>query len=83
MKGDIYPDRDDNKVFEGIKVVHIEYRYQFICVKYSPTQNDDYFGEFQFDFESSSDYTDDMLECCCMHVYVKNNEIVKVCSFDV
>ena len=83
LKGNNYLDRDDNKVFEGLKVVCVSYRYQFICAKYSPTQRDDYFGEFQFDFKSASDYTNDMFECCCMHVYIKNNVIVKVCSVDV
>ena len=83
LKGDQYADRDDLKVFENISVYSVEYHYGRIIAKYSPTGDDAYFGQFEFDFESSGEYTADMLEGCAMQVYVKDGAIVKVSGYDI
>ena len=71
LKGDQYADRDDQKVFESISAYAAE------------TGEDAYFGQFEFDFESSGEYTADMLEASAMQVYVKDGEIIKVSGYDI
>lgn len=83
LKGDQYKDRDDLKIFENISVYAAEYHYGRITAKYSPTGEDAAFGQFEFDFESSGEYTADMMESCAMQVYVKDGEIVKVSGYDI
>ena len=83
LKGDQYADRDDLKVFESISVYAAEYHFGRIIAKYSPTGEDAYFGQFEFDFESSGEYTADMLEGCAMQVYVKDGAIIKVSGYDI
>ena len=83
LKTDRYKDRDDLKIFESISVYAAEYHYGRIVAKYSPTGEDAYFGQFEFDFESSGEYTADMMESCAMQVYVKDGEIVKVSGYDI
>ena len=39
--------------------------------------------QFEFDFESSGEYTADMLEASAMQVYVKDGEIIKVSGYDI
>ena len=83
LKGDQYADRDDQKVFESISAYAAEYHFGRIIAKYSPTGEDAYFGQFEFDFESSGEYTADMLEASAMQVYVKDGEIIKVSGYDI
>lgn len=83
LKGNDYLDRDDKKILEGLKLYEVTYRYSFICAKYSPTNKDDYFGQFEFCFESGSEYTDDILEAVAMQVYIYNGKIVKVSGYDI
>ena len=83
LKTDRYKDRDDLKIFESISVYAAEYHYGRIVAKYSPTGEDAYFGQFEFDFESSGEYTADMMESCAMQVYVKDGKIVKVSGYDI
>ena len=83
LKADRYKDRDDLKIFESISVYAAEYHYGRIIAKYSPTGEDAFFGQFEFDFESSGEYTADMMESCAMQVYVKDGEIVKVSGYDI
>lgn len=40
-------------------------------------------GQFEFSFESSNDYTSDMLEAVAMEVYVYDGRIVKVRGYDI
>ena len=47
------------------------------------TGEDAYFGQFEFDFESSGEYTADMLEASAMQVYIKDGEIIKVSGYDI
>lgn len=60
LKGDQYADRDDQKVFESISAYAAEYHFGRIIAKYSPTSEDTYFGQFEFDFESSDECVLDM-----------------------
>ena len=83
LKGDQFIDRDVLKIFENITVYAAEYHYGRIIAKYSPTGEDSYFGQFEFDFESSGEYTADMMEACAMQVYVKDGEIIKVSGFEI
>lgn len=83
LKNEQFKDRDDNKIFEGLKVYNIMYNYGKICSELSPTKEEDFFGQFEFAFESCNDYTADMLESVVMQVYILNGKIVQVSGFDV
>lgn len=50
IKSDAFADRDDEKIFEGLKLYEITYRH---------TEN---YGEFSFNFVSGNDYTKDIIE---------------------
>jgi hypothetical protein len=64
-------------------VYAVEYHFGRIIAKYSPTGEDAYFGQFEFDFESSGEYTSDMMEGSAMQVYVKDGMVVKVSGYDI
>lgn len=83
LKCEEFADRDDKLVFEGLSVTSITYYYSMVVADYSPTGEDGYFGQFEFDFVPSSDYTEDMLECVAMEVYVQNGKVVRVSGFEV
>ena len=83
LKNEQFSDKEDERIFEGLKMTGILYSYGRIIAKYSPTGADDFFGQFEFDFESCSEYTADMLEAAAMQVYVKDGEIVRVSGFDI
>ena len=76
-------DKDHNKIFEGLKLFRIDYTYSKIIAKYSPTGQENYFGQFEFCFESGNEYTNDILEAVAMSVYVLDGKIVKVEGFDI
>lgn len=83
LLGEQFKEKDVNKVFEGLKIYDISYQYGKIIADYSPTKEEDYFGQFEFSFESGSDYTNDIFEAVAMQVYVLNNSIVKVSGYDI
>jgi hypothetical protein len=83
LKGEEFTDRDDEKIFEGLQLYEITYTYGRIIARYSPTGEENYFGQFEFSFESGSAYTADMLEAVAMQVYVLDGKIVKVDGYDV
>ena len=83
LKGDQYPDRDDALIFEGLHLTEITYHHGRIIAAYSPTGQDDRFGQFAFMFDSGSAYTEDMLEAVAMEVFVIDGKIVKVSGYDV
>lgn len=83
LKGEQFADRDDDRIFDGLKLYEVVYHYGRIIAQYSPTGEDGWFGQFECDFESGSDYTADMLEAVAMQVTVFNGKIVKVDGFDV
>ena len=83
LKIEQFKDKDDDKIYDGMKVYGISYRYGRIIDRYSPTGHENYFGQFEFSFESSNDYTKDMLEgSVTMCVYVLDDKVVKVSGFD-
>ncbi len=83
LKGDQFSDKEDDQIFAGLKLFSILYSYGKIIARYSPTGADDTFGQFEFDFESCSEYTADMLEAVAMQVYIKDGEIVRVSGYDI
>ena len=83
LKTEEFRDMDDRKIYEGLRLTSITYSFGRIIAKYSPTKQDDMFGQFEFDFESSNDYTADLLEACAMEVFVKGDEIVRVSGFEI
>lgn len=83
LKGEQFPDREDDLVYDGLRLTEIMYYYGRIIAKYSPTGKEDWFGQFEFQFDSCSAYTEDMLEAVAMQVYVKDGKIVKVSGYDV
>lgn len=83
LLNDQFKDRDPQKVFEGLRVFEIFYNYGKIIAKYSPTGEENHFGQFEFDFESSNEYTKDILEASAMKVYILNGKIVKVEGYDI
>lgn len=75
--------KDHNKIFEGLKLFRIDYIYSRIIAQYSPTGEENYFGQFNFCFESGNEYTDDILEAVAMEVYVLDGKIVEVGGYDI
>ena len=70
-----------SKLLSGTQQPTLEYGR--IIARYSPTGEENYFGQFEFSFESGSAYTADMLEAVAMQVYVLDGKIVKVDGYDV
>ena len=83
LLGDQFKDKDIDKVFDGLKAYEVSYHYGRIVAKYSPTNEDNYFGQFEFCFKSCNDYTSDILEAVAMQIYVLNGSIVKVSGYDI
>ena len=83
LLGSEFQDRDADKVLAGLKLYEINYHYGKIVAKYSPTGEDNYFGQFEFCFESGSDYTKDILQAVAMQIYVLDDKIVKVSGYDI
>ena len=83
LKGEDFLDKDDEEIFKGLKLYEITYRYGRIIEKYSPIKKEGYFGQFEFCFESSSEYTSEIFEAVAMQVYVYNGKVVKVSGYDI
>ena len=83
FKGEEFQDREDEKIFHGLRIYAIDYSYGQIAASYSPTGEDAFFGQFEFDFESSDAYTADMLEGTAMQVYVYEGKVVKVSGYEI
>lgn len=83
LKGEDFKSKDDDKILEGLKLYEITYYYGKIIEKYSPINKEAFFGQFEFCFSSSSEYTEDMLEAVAMQVYVHEGKIVKVSGYDI
>ena len=83
LKTENFADLDDERIMEGLKLTGILYTYGRIVARYSPTGEDDMFGQFEFDFASSGPYTEQLLEASAMQVYVKDKKIVKVSGYDI
>lgn len=76
-------EKDNKKILEGLKPFEKIYEYKKICDKYSPTNEEDYVGVFEFRFESGNKYTADILEAVPMQVYIFDNKIIKVSGYDI
>lgn len=83
LKGEDFTDRDDEKILEGLKVYYVMYRYSKCIAEYSPIGKEEYFGVFEFHFESSDDYVSDILQAVAMEIYIYGNKIVKVDGYEV
>lgn len=83
LKGDEFKDLDDDKIYEGLKLTNISYYYHRIIDKYSPTEKDDYFGEFAFDFESSNEYTERLLQTAEFSLLINNEKIYYGENYDI
>jgi hypothetical protein len=70
-----------DKIKNDLKLYCISYSYNYIIAKYSPTKKDDYFGKFDFNFESKEGYT--YIQAVGMEVYIKDNKILKVICYDI
>ncbi len=83
LKGEDFKSKNDNKILAGLKLYEINYYYGKIIEKYSPINKEAFFGQFEFCFNSSSEYTEDMLEAVAMQVYVYEGKIVKVSGYNI
>lgn len=70
-----------DKIKNDLRLYRILYSYAYNIAKYSPTQKDDYFGTFEFGFESKEGYS--YIQAVGMEVYIKNNKILKVSCYDI
>lgn len=75
---DKFKDRDENLIFEGLKIDSIVYCYSLYVDRFSPTNKSEQIGRFDFFFTSGNDYVSDMMESVSMQVYVLHGQIVKV-----
>lgn len=83
LKGDEFKDKDDEKIYEGIKAYNVMYRYNKIIARYSPTEKEGNFGVFEFHFEPMNDYASDIFETVAMEIYIFDHKIVKVSGYEI
>lgn len=83
LLGEQFNDKDIDKVFEGMKVYEVSYHYGKLVANYSPTNEENYFGQFEFCFENCNDYTKDIFEAAAMQIYVLDGSVVKVSGYDI
>lgn len=83
LKGNEFKELEDEKIYFGLKLTDISYSYKFICEKYSPTNKDDYFGDFEFTFESGNDYTKNLLQASMFVLLIKDDKIYFGNNFDI
>lgn len=83
LKGENFKNKSNKKIIDGLKLYEITYHYGKIVEQYSPINKEAFFGQFEFCFESSSEYTEEMLDAVAMQVYVYENKIVKVSGYDI
>lgn len=83
FKTEKFIDRDNDLIYEGMKIYGIVYCYGMVDAKYSPSKIQEKAGQFEFLFESGNEYTSDMLESTAMEIYVLNGEIVKIDGYEV
>lgn len=83
LKGNEFKSLDDQKIYNGLKLTDISYHYHKIIGKYSPTEKDDFFGEFEFDFKSSNEYTKDLLQASAFVILVNDDKIYFGRNYDI
>ena len=83
LKGDNGTNISDETIFAGLHLYGVNYQYGKIVAQYSPTGEEDNFGQFEFDFDCGNEECRDVFEAVAMQVYVHDGEIVKVSGFDI
>lgn len=83
LKGDEFKNLDDDKIYNGLKLTNISYSYHKIIDKYSPTKKDDFFGEFELDFVSSNEYTENLLQASAFVILINNGKIYYGRNYDI
>lgn len=83
LKGENFKDLDNDKIYDGLKLTNVSYSYDFICDKYSPTNKDDYFGKFEFSFESGNEYTKKLLQASEFELLINNGKIYYGSNYDI
>ena len=83
LKGDEFKNLDDDKIYNGLKLTNISYSYLKIIEKYSPTKKDDFFGEFELDFVSSNEYTENLLQASAFVILINNGKIYYGRNYDI
>lgn len=83
FKTEEFMDRDNNLIYEGLKIYGIVYCYGMNDAKYSLSKIQKKAWQFTFFLESGNEYTSDMLESTAMEIYILNGEIVKVDGYEV
>lgn len=75
LKGEDFKALNDDEIYKGLKLINISYSYHKINEKYSPTNQDDFFGEFEFDFESGNSYTENLLQASAFVLLVNSDKV--------
>ena len=83
LKGDNGTNISDETILAGLHLYGVNYQYGKIVAQYSPTGEEDNFGQFEFDFDCGNEECRDVFEAVAMQVYVHDGEIVKVSGFDI
>ncbi len=83
LKGEEFKDLNDDEIYKGLKLTNISYRYHKINEKYSPTNQDDFFGEFDFDFESGNNYTENLIQASAFVLLVNNDKVYYGKHYDI
>lgn len=83
LKGNEFKELDDDEIYSGLKLTNISYHYHRIIDKYSPNGKDDFFGEFEFDFESGNEYTKNLLQASAFVVLINNDKIYPGRNYDI
>ena len=83
LKGTDFLNKDNQKIYEGLKLYEVTYYYGKICAQYSPTKEDGFFGQFELSFEAGNDYTTDMLEADACGILVKDGKVYKGVNYDI
>ena len=83
LKGDNFKDLNDEEIYNGLRLTDISYSYHRFVAKYSPTKQDDFFGEFEFDFESGNEYTENLLQASAFVALVNRGKVYFGNNFDI
>lgn len=76
-------DKELKKILKGIKLFDIYYCYSKIIAEYSPTKEEEYFGQIKFCFESCNKYTKNLFEAVEIEIYILDGQIVKIIGYDI
>lgn len=83
LKGNGHKNLDNELIYQGLRLTNISYHYGRIVAKYSPTKQDDFFGQFEFDFDSSNEYTKELLESSAFVVLINDGKLYFGKNFNI